>query len=366
VGFYRSFTGREARVEEADQELMRTFFPHRHFACLLLQPLSREECAAGFQFWSEGKTLAEPAYAPFPFEAAQMKQETDAMPVGAGAAAPLPDYAGATEAQPSGIPRETRQAAAVPYMQPAPTGVTHSRILLPLLIWILVATAAIAIFELWRVTRGPRWVELHLDARPSARDLQLSWDATAPAIAQATRAVLAVTDGDTPVEIHMGPEQLHRGSFSYAYAHGDVLFQLRLYQKENPLAADSLRVLSLPKPAPAPLAAAAPENPRSTVLSATPAAMPPAVLHEVQPLISPGIRSRILTRTVVPVVVTVNESGRVTRASSKVGGHGLERYLADQAVKAARHWSFSPARSKQGSPVPGSKTISFEFTPAGQ
>jgi TonB family protein len=66
---------------------------------------------------------------------------------------------------------------------------------------------------------------------------------------------------------------------------------------------------------------------------------------------------------VVRVVVTIDEAGRVTHASSAVTGSGLERYLADESVRAARQWSFSPARLKEGSPIAATKTLSFEFLP---
>jgi TonB family protein len=69
---------------------------------------------------------------------------------------------------------------------------------------------------------------------------------------------------------------------------------------------------------------------------------------------------------VVPVMVNVDQSGRVTRAWSKVTGHGLQRYLADAAVQAARKWSFAPARSQDGSAVAATKTLSFEFRPPAQ
>ena len=60
VGFYRSYTGREARLDDADQELLRAFFSGRHsFVCLLLQPLSRDTCTADVQFWRADKTVEE-------------------------------------------------------------------------------------------------------------------------------------------------------------------------------------------------------------------------------------------------------------------------------------------------------------------
>jgi len=53
----------------------------------------------------------------------------------------------------------------------------------------------------------------------------------------------------------------------------------------------------------------------------------------------------------------------VTEATSKKGGQGLERYLADQAVKAARQWSFEPAHSREGNAMASVKSVEFVFAP---
>lgn len=400
VGFYRSYTGREAQMDEDDQRFIQTFFPHRPFACLLLQPLSMEKCAAGFQFWSDSDIRPEPAYAPFPFEAKNMRLERVELPAAPEPPAapelyvppdtPEPAVAETREMEPLEIPVETRLPAPVVRMRESYSrglghrryadedteetarGASHpSRILWPLLVGMLLVIASGALYELWKVTREPRWVPVRFDARPSAQQLLLSWDASAPTVAQATRGVLAVGDGANPVEIQLSPDQLRHGSFSYSPSNPDVLFRLRFYDKDREVVSDSLRVLRLPNPPPivvgTPVTSPPVTSPPVVSSPATPeepvAANSPVVRHEVLPVISPGIRRRISRLTVVPVFVHVDESGRVTKASSKVTGHGLDRYLADEAVKAARQWSFSPARAKNGSPVSGTKTISFEFTP---
>jgi TonB family protein len=392
IGFYRSYTGRDARLDEADQELIRTFFPDGRFACLLLQPLSMEKCAAGFRFWNGGEILPE-SYASFPFEAAQMDQEkVEPSPAG-GAGEPRTYAANTTETtdresreiQPYLISSALRQTAPAPDPEPSHSGIQRgswndgrydyddedqeaapgtgrrARILVALLFLILAAIASAASYELWKVTRDPRWVPISFDARPSAGELVLSWDATAPVVASAARGILAVTGGRNPAEIQLSREQVHRGSYSYPSADLDVRFQLRLYDNESAVAADSLRVVRLPNPAQ--VTAAVPANPPPVSLEQSRAASPPEIRHEVQPLISPGIRRRIVARTMVSVVVQVDKSGHVTGATSKANGRGLERYLAGEAVKAARKWSFSPARSKDGSPVAATQVISFEFTP---
>jgi TonB family protein len=387
VGFYRSYTGREAQLDDADQVLIRTFFPHRHFACLLLQPLSMEKCAAGFQFCGEGEVFPEPAYAPFPFEAALMKQETVELPAGPPPAnlhspAKLHSMVFPRAAEePPASPAESRRPspALPPWYELEDTAAPRAgrfRLVLSLLLCVVAAIAAIAIYELWKTTREPRWVQLGLDAQPSARELVVSWDRSAPTVQQATRGVLAVTDGRTPLEIQLSADQVHHGSFSYPPSHPDLRLQLRLYDQDRPVAADSLRVIGLPNPAPVtatvpaepatPTAPAAPASHPQAHAAADPKAAPLAVLHQVEPAISPGIRARIQAPVVVPVMVNVDQSGRVTRAWSKVTGHGLQRYLADAAVQAARKWSFAPARSQDGSAVAATKTLSFEFRPPAQ
>jgi TonB family protein len=278
-----------------------------------------------------------------------------------------------------------------------PLVIRRSRSLMPVLFWVMLAIASAAVYELWRVERGGQGPKVHTEAQEPAREIELHWDPSAPAVLQATRGVLAVTDGRNPMEIGLDRDELRGGSLSYSASHPDVVFQLRLYDQEGRVSSGSLRVIRLPnaptqaqagtRTVPAnPSPASAPAVPLKIPSDAVTAEVPPRVQdsqsraksesgaaasplearHEVQPVIPAGIRNRISGRTVVPVVVHVDESGRVTQASSKVKGHGVERYLADEAVKAARQWSFTPARAKSGAPVAATKTISFEFTPVGQ
>jgi TonB family protein len=86
--------------------------------------------------------------------------------------------------------------------------------------------------------------------------------------------------------------------------------------------------------------------------------------HEVQAYVPAGIRARVHSRIVVPVQVHISAEGRVTDAASKKAGSGLERYLAEEAVKAARQWSFEPAHSREGSAVASVKSVEFVFAPA--
>ncbi len=64
VGFYRSYTGREARLDEADRDLLRAFFPSLSLACLLFRPLSIQKCDTSFQFWESGGSVPEAGLEP--------------------------------------------------------------------------------------------------------------------------------------------------------------------------------------------------------------------------------------------------------------------------------------------------------------
>jgi hypothetical protein len=112
-----------------------------------------------------------------------------------------------------------------------------------------------------------------------------------------------------------------------------------------------------PEPAPVPIV-----NPTPPVAVA---ATSPVAVHEVRPAVPEGIRARIAGDIVViPVKVDVSERGRVVRAVAESrGGDGVRRYLADLAQKAARQWQFTPARSRSGEAVAGSKRIEFVFAP---
>lgn len=414
VGFYRSYTGRDAKWDDADEELLRTFFSrHRSFVCVMLRPLSVEKCTADVRFWRGDGIVNEPAVPLLEAVQETAVQERAVretmLPASATVRAePPPETADAKEGGvhevqserrlPTPVlpvplhPRFTEQEDAVPEV------IRRSRILLPLVLCLLAAIASGAIYQLWTVTREPRWASIRFDARPSVGALLLTWDTSTPPVTGATRGTLVVTDAGNTEEIPLSQEQIRRGNFAYTRSNGDALFRLRLYNKDVPVVAESLRVIKLASPSAAsspagaatgavaaeigttanPLAeregAVALNSTPSTGLrpadsspaepAPSPAVKPPEVRQQVLPVISAGIRARILSLTVVPVTVHVNGSGHVTRASSNVAGHGIERYLADEAVRAARQWVFWPARSRKGRPVAATKIISFAFAPA--
>jgi hypothetical protein len=232
------------------------------------------------------------------------------------------------------------------------------------------------IYELWTIAREPRWVELHLDARPAGKQLAVTWDASVPQATTATRALLGVTDGGEHHDFELTPPQIRAGKYSYTPAHGDVALRLILYGKGVGVAGDAVRVSAIPnlvetasadrtaEPV-APPAETAPSGAGTgTAPSQSKVAVPPSTVHEVQARIPAGIRSRLQGETVIPVTVQINEKGRVTGATAvDRGGDGLHRYLAEQAEIAAKQWRFTPAKTSRGTRVASTKTVHFVFEP---
>jgi hypothetical protein len=173
-----------------------------------------------------------------------------------------------------------------------------------------------------------------------------------------------VTDGDTHRDIALDPGQIRAGKYTYAPLHGDIGLRLILYAKDLGVAGDAVRVAALPN-----TAVARENRPQTEVGPAPPAsasrvAVPPSTVHEVQPRIPGGVRSRIRGRVEIPVEVEVSGRGRVVRAVAETQtGDSVRRYLAEQAQKAALQWRFRPARTRSGARVPASTTIRFVFTP---
>lgn len=375
IGFYRSYSGTEARLDTADRELLRSFFPQRDLVCLLLNPRPGQNCLADFRFWNDGEVAADTPYAPFAFDASQMKRET--VHTETRRLIPSLGLLGADDAEPD----ERRDQPYDDDLSPVPR---RSRVVVPLLLCIPFAIGATAVYDRWQRVADPPPAPVRFDARQVGGGVLLQWDGSAPAVIRATRGVLTVDDGSSPIDLPLTAEQIHGGSLPYANAQDDLLFHLRLFNGDRTVSDNSLRLVTVSAPdhiaaaalpdvplAPSQAAPQVPpqvppqDSPQAPVIpvKATLPATAPVARRQVQPYVSEGIRARLHAPLLVPVVVNVDERGRVTHASSAIAGHGLDRYFANEAVKAARKWTFTPARAADGSPTAAEKTLSFEFRP---
>ena len=349
IGIYRSFTSRDPVLEDGDIDLLQSFFPHRALVCLLIRPESVRKCDASVQFWHPG--AAGPA--------AEPQQEHVHQPIHKPIPPPLHrplearEHAEEEPQEPVYTEREYRENA-----QPAVEDEARPRRwpgLLPLLCCVLAGLTLAAMWQLRHAgASGPEVDALALDAVPSAGATVLSWDRAKASALSADHGSMTVASGGSPSEIQLTGDQLQKGKLSVPGA-GNASYRLRLYHSGRLVAADSLKVIRTEPSAPAPVASA-PEP-----VSGASAAV---ARRQVEPSISPGIRARLSTPMTVPVTVTIDSTGRVTGASSRVKGKsGLERYLIDAAVQASRKWDFKPARDRNGEPVATTATLSFEFAP---
>jgi hypothetical protein len=398
VGAYRSYTRRPAALDDADQQLFRTFFPDARYVFLLFEPLSALESQVSFLSFVEGELPSVSTYPPMGLSdfLAQAPEPQETLP----AAVPSPVTPDPARPLSINLPPAHRRREREELEPPPPSSAPQRRrVVLPLIACIVLSIGAAGIYELWTMASAPRWSDLRLDARRnSGGDLELTWDAKTPAALLASRGVLMVTDGSEKRNLELSSKQVKTGTFTYRQLHPDVLFRLQLYGDGLRPSGDSLHVLTAvpipasqvalagPKPvAPPPQVAVAPApNPPSPRPVTPPkrnqpdrasserteppdragAAKAPEPLHQVQPVVPDGIRSRIESRMVVPIQVKVNKDGRVVQAISPGDGTGLYRFLADESVKAARQWRFTPAKSARGKPVEGQKTIEFVFSPS--
>ncbi|MCU1232796.1 MAG: hypothetical protein JWP63_763 [Candidatus Solibacter sp.] len=369
VGFFRSFTSRDPVIEEADEAFVREHFPTGWFVYLMLQPLSVENCVASFRLFRDGHLLPDIEEPAWPFAV------TENPPEPPSALPSLP----AIENPPS-LPPATPRRVHAEERDVAP--LQRARWWVPALICLVSAAAGALITQMTNAmqmpAREPRWTDLHLDARPVDGRLEVRWDAN-PRTLIATRGRLEVTDGDSRRDIELDADQLRGGIFTYAPSNRDVRLRLSLYAKGSGIAGDTVRVKAIAdlpvKPetkvsnevnlAPSPGRPRAAQPSAAVSVSPSQVAVVPAELHEVQPQIPEGIRSRIDAPVIIPVEVEVSDRGQVVRAVAVRNqiDDSVHRYLAEQAQKAALKWRFRPARTTGGDRVAASKTLRFVFTP---
>ena len=116
-------------------------------------------------------------------------------------------------------------------------------------------------------------------------------------------------------------------------------------------------------PAPAPANPSPATQPSSQPPAPQPAPVkrddtPGAVLHEVRPDVPKSAQNTISGTIKVVVHVQVDPSGKVSSAKFKTSGSS--RYFANQAMKAAERWEFTPPQV-DGQPVASNWLLQFRF-----
>ncbi len=368
IGFFQSFTGREPLIEQADEILFGEQFPCGDFLFLRLQPLSAWKCLASSRFSRDGVLQPGIEGSIFLFEpgipAFKHPVGADESPAAEGPSPTTSEEASDLRpAPPSDKP--TPGPIVLPSREPvAPRAAVSGNRTLPAPVLAglaaLVGAAGMYVVKSRPATAPPvqsQWAELHLDARPSAEKLLVTWDSAAGSL-QDVGGILKIADAGTDRDIPLGRSQIAAGRYEYAPARSDVAIRLTVTEKGRPVASEGVRLATIPAHAPA-----APPTPRPQADQAN-AHPAPEVAHKVYPGIPEGIRSRLTGEVVIPVEVNVSETGRVLSAhASRRSGDSVARYLTDQAIKAAHAWRFKPARTGEGMPIGSITTVRFVFRP---
>jgi hypothetical protein len=92
--------------------------------------------------------------------------------------------------------------------------------------------------------------------------------------------------------------------------------------------------------------------------------VPPKPIREVAPMAAVSIRNRIVDEIPVYVTLRIGPNGSVVGAQAATAGEGIEAYLVQRSLEAARQWKFRPARLGAEA-VPGKWTVRFLFDKSG-
>ena len=92
--------------------------------------------------------------------------------------------------------------------------------------------------------------------------------------------------------------------------------------------------------------------------------VPPKPIREVAPMAAESIRNRIVDEIPVYVTLRIGPNGSVVGAQAATAGEGIEAYLVQRSLEAARQWKFRPARLGAEA-VPGKWTVRFLFAKSG-
>ena len=291
VGFYRSHTRKDLRLEQSDLEIVHRWFNDEASIFLIVKPLDIAHLTAEFFFWENGALPMQSAGREFAFRAtgaggvAELKPQVLAPPPAAPQPAPSPILRDgdvqSKELPPPPIPQFLRSKTG-----PPPERSFLGRYWEALTALLLVLCAA-GLFW-WQhssdndsdsaeppavATRAapsapspspapvtgdvPAPVSLGLEVRPAPGEWRVTWKRDLPVIQNARRGVLAIDDGAPRKQIGLDRGQLRVGNLRYRPSSDDVSFRLEVFDQDNQSAHESFRVLLAAKPGNTPAAGTA-------------------------------------------------------------------------------------------------------------
>ena len=313
VGFFRSHTRKGLALDADDLALLKARFSDPRNVALLIRPFATKASAAGIFIWEDGAVRGDASYLEFPFRSSEL---TPSKPLEA-AAQPVPDNtqpappeaaAPKPAARAQIVPIASRREAAPPVPPPfvevaepeiapeksaepeaaAPESNPFEKLpgapvldlepslagrLLAALRDVKVARLAVSAAALsvaivllfvypGFLHRSSRTAlpspqdssPLALRVENSAGELMLTWNRGSSAIKNATRAVLAISDGAQHENVDMDLALLRSGSIEYSPSSSDVVFQMEVIGTgQTKTTSESVRVLrTRPSPMPEP------------------------------------------------------------------------------------------------------------------
>ncbi len=191
---------------------------------------------------------------------------------------------------------------------------------------------------------------LFVDAKGA--EWRVTWNQTATPLQNPRSVDLFVREGEEQNRLDLTPQERTAANYAYRPKGSDVMFRLEVTDAAGRVSAESFRVLRQGT------AVAAPAS--KPIAPALAAAIPPKAIRKVAPEVPASIKSRIKASVPIDVKVQVDAKGRVTSAGPVKKHTGVEGFLAQKAVAAAKQWKFTPAK-RDGKAVAGSQTIHFVF-----
>lgn len=219
------------------------------------------------------------------------------------------------------------------------------------------AAAPPCLSELARQANAPMNPETSgLTVRFERERLYIEWNPASPAVRVAQNGILSIRDGALTRSIPLDASKLADGGFWYKPSSIDLLVRLTL-NASGKGASESARVLLSET-----LRPSEPPPPKPLPQDALKAFTAPVAARRVQPAVDPQLRRLLGDVLVVRVRLRIDEGGNVVEADTDALPDRNANALAQAAVRAARQWTFEPAR-RNGVPVQCGYSISFRFTP---
>jgi hypothetical protein len=282
VGFFRSHTRDGLQPDEGDIRFFREYFTDPYHVAMLVKPYATRASQAGFFFQEKGVLPLNASYLEFPFRKRELMGESGEVPepvrpvrLKAVPAAPAliqeeplekpepvvplsrPESVPSTTGwgRPPAAVEEVPQAAPIaaapepvqePFRlsgysldEPAPRpwkarlGWLSLGVMLVLLGIVLGMQYAGLVFPTGVVSSAADPYSLNLSAERKDSSVLVRWDRQSPAVQQATRGILTVTEGNTSTTVSMEAPQLQNGTVLYRHLAPEIRFRLELFLKEG-------------------------------------------------------------------------------------------------------------------------------------